>query len=218
MLAVLARNIIATLQFSLSGPHGLVAIGATLQPVEYKGRKAVRMTCDSAADTLPFGAIALVPGGPLHNGTIQLQLAATRAPDADTAVRGFAGVAFRSTSDGSRFESFYLRSTNARANDQLRRNHTLQYQSRPDAPWYVLRRDSPGRYESYAAIAPGEWTTLRIVVRGTYAALYVNGAHEPSLIVNDLKLGDIQGLVGLWVGHGTIAYFSRLAVTPSDTY
>ena len=65
------------------------------------------------------------------------------AADADPAMRGFVGVAFRvDPEDSNRYECFYLRPTNARADVQLRRNHTTQYVSHPDYPWYRLREES----------------------------------------------------------------------------
>jgi len=29
--------------------------------------------------------------------------------------------------------------------------------------------------------------------------LYVNGAQQPTLIVNDLKMGDTEGAIALWI-------------------
>jgi hypothetical protein len=211
MMIIHLLAVIAAQQFPLTTTQGLVPVQAALSAVTYKGRSAVRLT-HTSSDSIPFGALALVTGSAFHDGTIEVRVAATLPADADTAMRGFAGITFRTSDDGGHFESFYLRATNGRADQQLRRNHTLQYQSRPDARWDVLRHDSPGRYESYADVVAGDWTTLRIVVRGTHAALYVNGAREPSLIVNDLRLGDARGLVGLWIGPGTVGYFSRLVV------
>jgi hypothetical protein len=42
------------------------------------------------------------------------------------------------------------RPTNGRAEDQVRRNHATQYISYPDRRWFQLRKDFPGKYESYA--------------------------------------------------------------------
>jgi len=50
-------------------------------------------------------------------------------------------------------------------------------------------------------------------VSGTSARLYVNGADEPTLIVNDLKQPPVKGALALWVGPGTIAHFSGLKVS-----
>ena len=75
-----------------------------------------------------------------------------------------------------------------------------------------MRKENPGVYESYVDIDPGVWTRMKIVVTGTKASLYVNGAEQPSLIVNDLKLGDVHGPVALWTGSDTEAYFSDLSI------
>ena len=107
------------------------------------------------------------------------------------------GIAFRVQDHGSRYEAFYLRMTNGRADDQLQRNHSVQYISQPDYTWQRLREENPGMYESYVDLVAGEWTRIKIVVSGTKARLYVNNAEEPCLIVNDLKLGENHGPVAL---------------------
>jgi len=75
-----------------------------------------------------------------------------------------------------------------------------------------LRNENPGVYESYVDLNAGAWTRIKIVVAGTRAQLYVNGADQPCLIVNDLKLGDSHGKVALWIGSDTEAYFANLSV------
>jgi hypothetical protein len=127
-------------------------------------------------------------------------------------MRGFVGIAFRVQPHGSHFEYFFLRPTNGRADDQLRRNHSAQYCSHPDFPWFQLREEYPGAYESYTDLVSGEWTDIRIVVSGLRAELYVGGAEQPCLIVKDLKLGQSAGQIALWVGSGTEAHFTALSV------
>jgi hypothetical protein len=105
-----------------------------------------------------------------------------------------------------------LRPTNGRDEDQLRRNHSAQYVSEPDWPWHRLRKESPGVYESYVDLMPGEWTKVKVVVAGTDARLYVHGAEQPCLVVRDLKLGDSEGGLALWIGPGTEAHFANLRV------
>ena len=131
----------------------------------------------------------------------------------DTTARGFVGLAFRIADEGRSFEAIYLRPSNGRAEDQVRRNHSIQYISHPDFPWHRLRQESPERYESYTDLVPGRWTHMRIEVRGSKARLYVDRAKQPSLIVNDLKHGSKGGRFGLWVGPGSIAHFANVTVT-----
>lgn len=45
--------------------------------------------------------------------------------------------------------------------------------------------------------------------------LYVNGAQQPCLVVNDLKQGEGSGAIALWIGSGTEAYFSGVTITRS---
>jgi hypothetical protein len=75
-----------------------------------------------------------------------------------------------------------------------------------------LREENPGVYESYADVEEDTWTRIKITVAGDKARFYVNGAEQPTLIVNALKLGASQGQIALWVGTDTEAYFSNLTV------
>ena len=123
---------------------------------------------------------------------------------------GFIGIAFRL--QNGKFEYIYLRPTNGRADDQVRRNHSTQYSAHPDFSFAVSRQQAPEKYESYVDLEPGVWTRYRITVEGTKARLFVHGAAEPCLIVNDLKLGDSSGGVALWIGPGTEGYFTGLEI------
>lgn len=160
----------------------------------------------------PEPAIAILPESGFRAGVIETEIAGRPRKDAPQDMRGFVGIAFRVHPHGTRFECFYLRPTNGRADDQLRRNHSTQYISHPEYPWHRLREEAPGVYESYTDLVTGAWTPVKIVVSGVRAQLYVNGADQPCLIVNDLKLGETQGQIALWIGSGTEAYFSTVMV------
>jgi hypothetical protein len=148
------------------------------------------------------------------NGTIEVELAGQPAPGAAGGARGFVGIAFRIQGDLATYECIYLRPTNGRADDQERRNHSVQYVSHPDYPWYRLRRETPSRYESYVDLQPGSWTQVRVVVSGATARLFVHGNEQPTLIVNDLKMGaDAVGAVALWIEGSTVAHFRDLTIT-----
>ncbi len=148
-----------------------------------------------------------------HDGVIEAEMKADLAPGAPDFARGFVGLAFRY--DGARFESIYLRPTNGVAQDQMRRNHAVQYAAFPDWRFDRLRRESPERYETAADIAPGRRVHVRIEVSGVRAVLYLDHRPSPVLIVNDLKLGpDQRGGVGLWVETATIAHFRNIRITP----
>jgi hypothetical protein len=180
--------------------------------VTYRGRRAVKLI-ESAEPTFDGHAIAIIADSNFKNGVIETEIAGLPQAGANEGARGFIGIAFRvQPHGGTHFECFYLRPTNGRADDQLRRNHATQYISHPDYPWYKLREENPGVYESYTDLVSGEWTKIKIVVSGIRAQLYVNGADQPCLIVNDLKLGEAEGAIALWIGAGTEAYFSEVMI------
>jgi 3-keto-disaccharide hydrolase len=198
----------ALISYRLDSLEGLELHNMKADVVTYRGNRAVRLVESSAGGE----AIAIISGSDFSDGEIEAEIAGVPGAGANETARGFVGIAFRVQADATRFECFYLRPTNGRADDQLRRNHSTQYVSEPEYPWHRLRRENPGVYESYVDLVPGEWTKVRIVVSGTKARLYVNGAKEPTLIVNDLKLGESRGKIALWIGDGTEAWFSRLTV------
>ena len=189
----------------------LVPHRVTVASVEYKGKRAVKLTEDGAVPNAQ--AYAVVKGSSFHNGAIELEVAGLPAAGAVEGARGFIGIGFRLQDE--RYEYVYVRPTNGRAEDQVRRNHATQYSEYPDFDFAVSRQQAPEKYESYVDLEPGVWTRLRITVEGTKARLYVHGAAQPCLIVNDLKLGDSSGAVILWIGPGTEGYFTGLSINPS---
>ena len=205
----------AVQKFRLDSIDGLEVHNIKADVTEYHGRRSVRLTrrTDRGADASSDAeSIAIVDGTDFQDGTIEAEIAGMPAADAPADARGFVGIAFRVAGHGEKFECFYLRPTNGRADDQLRRNHSLQYISHPEYPWFKLREEHPGQYESYADLEAGVWTKIRIEVQGTKARLYVNGALQPGLIVNDLKLGESRGKIALWSTVETDGYFSNLTI------
>ena len=188
--------------------EGLEFIRAVPKPVTYKNEKALQILAARTTD-----ALALLKDLDFTDGAIDVDVAGLPGAAASNTARGFIGVAFRSAPHGTAFDCFYLRPTNGRADDQLRRNHAAQYVSEPEFPWERLRTQSPGVYESYVDLETGVWTHVKIEVSGVRARLFVNGAAQPALIVNDLKRGVTSGAIGLWIGPGTEAYFRNLEVT-----
>jgi hypothetical protein len=156
--------------------------------------------------------MALLTGFDFTDGVIDVDVAGQPSESAVESARGFVGLAFRAAPSARAYDCFYIRPTNGRADDQLRRNHSTQYVSEPEYPWQRLRTETPGVYESYVDLETGAWTHLRIEVRGTRARLFVNHAPQPVLIVNDVKRGTVSGQLGLWIGAGTEAYFRNLQV------
>ena len=178
------------------------------------GKDVVKVTKNPALKEVDQATFVKIKGTNFQNGTIEVSVLSRLLPDANELARGFIGVAFRINENNTKFESIYIRPTNARADDQIRRKRTLQYFSFPDFPFMRTRKETPGKYESYADMALNEWIKIKITVKDTKAQLFINDDAQPSLIVNDLKHGaDSSGAIGLWVDVGTEGYFADLSIS-----
>jgi len=183
------------------------------------GKEALRVVKDSTIQKVDEPTFVRISGVDFTNGTIEVKVLSRLLKNAPETARGFIGVAFRVNEANSSYESIYIRPTNGRADDQVRRNHSIQYYSYPDYKFDRLRKEAPERYESYADMTLNEWITLKIVVNGSEAKLYLNDAKQPNLLVKDMKHGvgtatsDRSGGIGLWVEVGTEGYFTDVKIT-----
>jgi hypothetical protein len=209
--------------YPLETADGLRLHNVAAEPATLEGKKGLRLTISKEAlaraermtpqAQAQLEELAMIDGTDFSSGVIEAEVAGAPGPGAAEGARGFVGIAFRLQNDLKTYDAFYLRPTNGRADDQERRNHSVQYISHPDWPWFRLRKEAPGKYESYVDLVPGAWTKVRIEVRGDRARLYVHGQEQPTLIVNDVKSGaQASGAVALWIGPGTVAHFRNLTV------
>ena len=167
----------------------------------------------------------MVKGTPFHNGTIEVEMAGLPAKSASEGARGFIGLAFR-LRDG-RFEYIYLRPTNGRADDQVRRNHStrtllprLRFRALPQgsaestrATWISSRGLDAGPHhragDSRAALRPrsGAARTDRERSRSSVtrrATLRSGSGRAPGVFhgsFNQARVGKAVGTAG-WSGAG----------------
>jgi hypothetical protein len=225
VLALLVAARAQAQRYPLESAARLQLVNVKAEPATLGGKRGVRVTVSDEGMRLaqqppPTGQprvelLAVVEGTDFANGVIEAEIAGSPAPGAGEGARGFVGIAFRVQPDLKTYDAFYLRPTNGRADDQLRRNHATQYVSHPAWPWARLRQETPGVYESYVDVVPDAWTPIRIEVRGDRARLYVNGQPQPALLVNDVKTGAAaHGAIALWIEPGTIGHFRNLRVGP----
>ncbi|HSE15590.1 MAG TPA: hypothetical protein VLB46_00970 [Pyrinomonadaceae bacterium] len=208
-----ALTVVHAQTISIDSLDQLKLVNVKAESVTYKGRKALRVRDAALPGLGDEGRLVILPNTDFQDGVIEVELTGEPGPGAGEGARGFVGIAFRVAPDQSRFECIYLRPTNGRAEDQVRRNHSVQYISVPGFPWHFLRKEFPEKYESYVDLVAGEWTKVRIEVRGEQARLFVNGVAQPTLLVNDLKQGLGKGSVALWIGTETLAHFTNVRIS-----
>ena len=188
-------------------------VNTFINPVEIEGNETIRVTKDPKITEVDEATFAKLIDSEFKNGIIEVNVLSKLLEDAPDFARGFIGIAFRIDESNAKFECIYIRPTNGRADEQLRRNRSTQYFSYPDFKFDRLRNESPGIYESYADMGLNEWISIKIEVQGEKAKLYLNKGEHPVLVVNDLKHGaNASGGVGLWVDVGTEGYFADLKI------
>jgi hypothetical protein len=152
-------------------------------------------------------------GVDFENGTIEFKMySEIQNPSPFKSAQGFIGVAFRIDENDQAYESIYLRPRVGRSDNQMARNHTVQYYAYPDFKFDKLRKEAPGMYETTAPVNIKEWITMRIEVSGEKAYMYINDAKYSTFVVEKMKGKSKHGSVALWVDIGTIGYFKDLKV------
>ncbi len=196
------------------GNYELEAVSASVSKETLTNKEVVKVIKDSSVQKVDEPTFAKLKNINFSNCIIEVKVLSRLLKTAPDFARGFIGIAFHVNESNTKYESIYLRPTNARADDQVRRNHTIQYYAYPDYKFDRLRKESPERYESYADMELNQWITMRSEVKDNQVKLFLNNNEQPSLIVTDLKHGaGISGSIGLWVDIGTEGYFTDLKIT-----
>ena len=191
----------------------LEAVKVYMSIEKLMGTAAIKVVKDSSVKAADEPTFVKIKGVDFKNGIIEVKVLSRLLKNAPDFARGFIGVAFRVNDSNTKFECIYLRPVNARVDDQVRRNHSIQYYSYPDYKFDRFRKESPEKYESYADMEMNKWITMRIEVKDAQAKLFIDKNQQPSLIVSDLKHGaNATGSIALWVETGTEGYFKDLKV------
>ncbi|MBD5170370.1 MAG: DUF1080 domain-containing protein [Oscillibacter sp.] len=191
------------------------AVHTAVSTTELDGEPVLRVVKAEKLMEFDENTYAKLAGSAFHNGVIEVDMLSRLLPDAPDFARGFIGIAFRISEDDTRFESYYVRPTNGRTDDPVRKAHGSQYFAYPGYTFAWFREHGVTKYEAPVDIGLNEWIHLRAVVEGGHAEFFVNGNH--TLTVDDLKHGpDHTGAVGLFVDIGTEAFFKNLTITEAD--
>jgi len=177
------------------------SIGAT-KLIEKDGAAAIEFN-------KPGQNVVWLAGFEFSAGSIEFDAKGKSAPPQSS----FVGVAFRVV-EAATHDAVYFRPFNFRAADTEKKSHAVQYISEPQWSWQKLRQEKPGQFEKPIDPAPDgdAWFHAKIIIEKRQVRVYVNGATEPSLVVNELSERP-GGSVGLWCnGYGVIA---NLKITPN---
>lgn len=161
---------------------------------------------DTKKTGVSMAGIAWIKDKTFSKGVIEVDLRGK-----DIFQESFLGIAFHGV-DSTTYDLVYFRPFNFRAEDPIRKIHSVQYVSQPEWTWKRLRDERNGIYEK--AIDPPpvatDWFHARIEVGEKEIKVFVNGAKTPSLVVE--KLNDRKdGMIGLW-NDGQNGDFANLVI------
>lgn len=184
------------------------ALKTALNGIDWKGKfVSAELSKKDSSEAIMItktdgGQIIWLDNFTFTNGTIEFDAMGKSGPPQSS----FVGIAFRVV-DQNTYDAIYFRPFNFRSPNPVNKSHAVQYTSYPDWPWQRLRAEHTGEYEKGIEPAPNgdEWFHAKIVVQKPEVKVYVNGASDPSLIVNELS-DRKDGSVGIWCnGYGIIA-------------
>ncbi|MBO0472154.1 hypothetical protein JZO86_00320 [Enterococcus ureasiticus] len=190
------------------------AVHTDVEYTKLNGEPVLRVVKKDKLMEFDENTYAKLVGSSFHNGTIEVKMLSRLLPDAPDFARGFIGIAFRINDTDTKFESFYVRPTNGRIEDPVRKNRGVQYFSYPKYTFDYFRNLGITDFEGPADIGLDEWISLKAVINGAKGEFYLNNSEEPVLIVENMKHGaNAKGAIGFFVDIGTEAFFKDLKIT-----
>ena len=151
--------------------------------------------------------LAILQDISFSTGSIEIELLGENSPG-----RSFIGLAFN-IQDEETFEAIYFRPFNFVAEEQIRKDHMVQYINHPDNTWRQLRRERTGEFENEIPSAPDPygWFRATIKISKKYVEVRVDDVAEPVLKVERLSTPK-SDRIGLWVGYGSSGRFQNLTL------
>jgi len=140
-------------------------------------------------------------------GIIEVELLGENNPG-----KSFIGIAFNIQNDNT-FEAIYFRPFNFVAEEQIRKDHMVQYIFHPEFTWRKLRVERTGEFEDEISDPPNpdDWFKAIIKITDNKVEVYINEISEPVLSVDRLILTK-SNKIGIWTGFGSSGRFRNLVL------
>ncbi len=163
------------------------------------GRAAIEL------DAKDGDGLAVLKTEEFETGTIEIDLLGENNPG-----KSFIGFAFN-IQDDETYEGVYFRPFNFVAEEQIRKEHMVQYIFHPEYTWRKLRTEREGEFEAEIKNPPNPdgWFTAKIKITTDRVQVFMQNKSEPILDVP--RLTTIKShKIGFWVGHGSLGRFDNL--------
>ena len=151
--------------------------------------------------------IGIIEGVAFETGLIEIELLGENNPG-----KSFIGIAFNIQNDET-YEAIYFRPFNFVAEEQVRKEHMLQYIYHPEFTWRKLREERTGEFENEISTPPNPdtWFKASIRINSETIEVFVNEASEPDLTVKRLTQ-EKSKKIGVWTGYGSSGRFRNLVI------
>lgn len=126
--------------------------------------------------------------------------------------KSFIGIAFNIQNDNT-YEAIYFRPFNFVAEEQIRKDHMVQYIFHPEFTWRKLRNERTGEFEDEISDPPNpdDWFKAIIKITDNTVDVYLNELIDPVLSVDRLSLSK-SNKIGIWTGFGSSGRFRNLVL------
>lgn len=193
----------------------LISFGCTAQLINladqsYDVENREITSLDNSSNTISLNnqegeGIAVIEGVSFETGTIELDLKGENTPG-----RSFVGFAFNVQND-STFEVIYFRPFNFQSEEQIRREHSLQYISHPKNTWRYLRTNFEGQYEGEfpRRPSPDDWFTVVLKIDDNQVSVFDKETNALLLEVDRLEQPH-SSKIGFWTGNNSKGSFRNL--------
>jgi len=142
-------------------------------------------------------------------GIIEVELLGENNPG-----KSFIGIAFNIQNDET-YEVIYFRPFNFVAEEQIRKEHMVQYIFHPEFTWRKLRDERTGEFENEISLPPDpdDWFKAIIKINEEEVEVYVNDISKPVLVV-DRFTSVRSNKIGIWAGFGSSGRYRNLVIRP----
>lgn len=142
-----------------------------------------------------------------ETGTLEVDLMGENNPG-----KSFIGIAFNIQND-STYEAIYFRPFNFVADEQIRKEHMVQYIFHPEYGWNRLRTERTGEFEAQLPNPPNpdEWFRAFITVTKDRVQVRMSEIGKPVLEVPRLS-DPLSNKIGYWVGHNSSGRFDKFNI------
>ena len=140
-----------------------------------------------------------------EKGIIEIEILGENNPG-----KSFVGIAFNIQNDEN-YEVVYFRPFNFIAEEQIKKDHMVQYIFHPEFTWKKLRDERTGEFENEIADPPDpdDWFQVIIHINDEKVEVFVNDISKPVLTIDRLTTTK-SNKIGIWTGFGSSGRFRNL--------